>query len=147
MLPTGGSTSAARAVDVTRSIRSGLNGSSDCLTLRSLDATPHLLIHTLGKGETMKRLDQYQSVEFSVGDIGVPHRFRIWHIDAESSAILIKKDSSILPHLRVGTKLEMTYYSPGQAFPDGTRETRIKEISEEEKGRFKGHFLVNLEPS
>jgi len=95
----------------------------------------------------MKRLDQYQSVEFSVGDIGVPHRFRIWHIDSDSSAILIKKDSNILPHLQVGTKLEMKYYSPGAAFPDGAMETTIKQISQEEKGRFKGHFLVDLEPS
>jgi hypothetical protein len=112
-----------------------------------MDETPCLRIQALRKGETMKRLDQYQSVEFSVGDIGVPHRFRIWHIDSDSSVILIKKNSNILPNLRVGAKLEMKYYSPGAAFPDGTSETKIKEISEEEKGRFKGHCLVNLEPS
>jgi len=93
----------------------------------------------------MKRLEHYQSVEFSVGDVGVPHRFKIWHIDSHSNVILIKKDSKIVPHLQVGTKLEMKYYSPGHALPDGTRETTIKGISEEE--RFKGHFLVNLEPS
>jgi hypothetical protein len=40
----------------------------------------------------------------------------------------------------------MKYYSPGDAYPDGIRETAIKEISREEEGRFKGHFLVDLEP-
>lgn len=82
-----------------------------------------------------------------MGEIGVPHRFRIWHIDSDSNVILIKKDSNILPHLHVGTTVEMKYYSLGHALPDGTRQTTIKGISEEEKGRFKGHCLVNLEPS
>lgn len=95
----------------------------------------------------MRKLDQYQSVEFSVGEIGVPHRFRIWHIDSHSNVILIKKDSRIVPHLHVGAKVEMKYYAPGHALPDGTRETKIKGIYEEEKGRFKGHFLVDLEPA
>ena len=40
----------------------------------------------------------------------------------------------------------MKYYSPGEPYPDGIRETTIKEISREEQGRFKGHFLVDLEP-
>jgi hypothetical protein len=97
--------------------------------------------------KTMKRFDQYQSVEFSVEADGVPYRFRIWHIHPQSNIILIKKDSNILPHLRVGVKLKMKYYSQGEAFPDGTRETTVREISKEENGRFKGHFLVDLEPS
>jgi hypothetical protein len=95
----------------------------------------------------MKRPEQYQSVEFSVEADGVPYRFRIWHIHPQSNIILIKKNSNILPHLRVGVKLKMKYYSQGEAFPDGTRETTIREISKEENGRFKGHFLVDLEPS
>jgi len=40
----------------------------------------------------------------------------------------------------------MKYYSPGEAYPDGVGVTTIKEISREEQGRFKGHFLVDLEP-
>ena len=51
-----------------------------------------------------------------------------------------------MPHLQVGTKLKMKYYFPGEAFPDGIRETKIKEITREEEGRFKGHCLVDLEP-
>jgi hypothetical protein len=94
----------------------------------------------------MRRFDQHQSVEFSVDDIGVPYRFRIWHIHPHSNAILIRTDSNILSHLQVGARLKMKYYSPGEAFPDGVRETTIKEISREEEGRFKGHCLVDLEP-
>lgn len=94
----------------------------------------------------MKRLDQYQSVEFSVDGVGVPYHFRIWHIDPDSNVILIREDSNILPHLRVGARLKMTYYSPGQIYPEGARETAIRGISRDEQGRFKGHFLVDLEP-
>jgi hypothetical protein len=94
----------------------------------------------------MRRFDQQQSVEFSVDDIGVPYRFRIWRIHPHSNVILIRKDSNILPHLQVGARLKMKYYSPGEAFPDGIRETKIKEITREEEGRFKGHCLVDLEP-
>jgi hypothetical protein len=96
----------------------------------------------------MKRLDQYQSVEFSVDGVHAPdRRSRIWHLHSRSNVILISKDSSIAPHLRVGARLKTTYYSPGGAYLDGHRETTIKEIFTEEQGRFKGHFLVDLEPS
>jgi len=96
----------------------------------------------------MKRLDQYQSVEFSVDGVHVPDRHsRIWHIHPDSNVILIRKDSNIAPHLQVGARLKTKYYSPGKAYPDGARETTIKEILREEQGRFKGHFLVDLEPS
>ena len=96
----------------------------------------------------MKSLDQYQSVEFSVDGVHVPgHRSRIWHIHPHSNVILIRKDSNIVPHLRVGARLKTKYYFPGKAYPDGARETTIKEISREEQGRFKGHLLVDLELS
>jgi len=70
----------------------------------------------------------------------------IWHIHPHSNVILIRQDSNISPHLRVGTRLKTKYYSAAQAYPGGARETTIKEISREEQGRFKGHLLVDLEP-
>ena len=96
----------------------------------------------------MKKLNQHQSVEFSMDGVDVRcRRTRIWHIHPHSNVILIRKDSNIVPHLRVGARLKTKYYFPGEAYPDGARETTIKEILREEQGRFKGHFLVDLEPS
>lgn len=95
----------------------------------------------------MKRLDHYKSVEFSVDGLSAPdRRSRIWHIRPKSNVILIRKDSNIAPHLRVGAKLKTKYYSPGSVYHDEVRETTIKEIPVEEQGRFKGHFLIDLEP-
>lgn len=94
----------------------------------------------------MKRLEQYQNVELSVEGVDFSYRFRIWHIPPRSHVILIRRDSRILPHLRVGATLKAKYYFSGEAFPDSSRETTIKDISEEEQGRFKGHFVVDLEP-
>ena len=95
----------------------------------------------------MKRLDQYESVEFSVDGLEFSYRFRIWHIPPYSNVILIGKDSRILPYLQVGARLKMEYYFPGGAYSGCARETTIKKISREEAGRFQGHFLVDLEPS
>jgi hypothetical protein len=52
----------------------------------------------------------------------------------------------IARNTQVGERIKMKYYSSGEAYPDGIGETTIKEISKEEQGRFKGHFLVDLEP-
>ena len=96
----------------------------------------------------MKRLDHYKTVEFSVDGVHAPgRRSRIWHIHPHSSIILIRKDSNIAPHLRVGAKLKTKYYFPGSAYHDDARETTIQETPAEEQGRFKGHFLIDLEPS
>ncbi len=96
----------------------------------------------------MKRLNQYQSVEFSIDGIDDRcRRSRIWHIHPYSNVILIRKDSNIVPHLQVGARLKTKYYFPGMAYPKSARETTIKEISREEQGRFKGHLLVGLELS
>ena len=94
----------------------------------------------------MRSLNQQQSVEFSLDGVSVPYRFKIWHIHPHSNVILVRTDSNLMPHLQVGKKLKMKYYFPGEAFPDGIRETKIKEITREEEGRFKGHCLVDLEP-
>jgi hypothetical protein len=94
----------------------------------------------------MKRIDHYNSVELSVDGLDYPYHFKIWHIRSRSNVILVRKDSNLLPHLRVGGRLKMKYYYQGEAYADGIRETTIKEISREEQGRFKGHFLVDLEP-
>ena len=91
----------------------------------------------------MKSLDQYHSVEIPVSD-SVPYHFRIWHIDPDENVILIKENSNILSHLRVGARFNMRYYSSGDVYPAGIRETAIKEISKDD-GRFRGHFVVGLE--
>jgi hypothetical protein len=96
--------------------------------------------------DKMKRIERYQSVELSVDGLDHPYHFKIWHIRSSPNVILVRKDSNILPHLRVGERIKMKYYSQGEAYPDGVRETTIKGISREEQGRFKGHILVDLEP-
>jgi hypothetical protein len=94
----------------------------------------------------MKRIDHYQSVELSVDGLDLSYRFKIWHIHPRLNVIVVRKDSNILPYLRVGERHRVKYYYLGEAYPDGVRETTIKEISKKEQGRFKGHFLVDLEP-
>lgn len=94
----------------------------------------------------MKKRDQYYSVEFSLDPLPVPYQFRIWDIKPKSMLILIREDSAILPLLKVGDRLKMKYYSADSHYPDTEgKETAITEITKDEKGRFKGHFLVGLD--
>jgi tetratricopeptide (TPR) repeat protein len=58
---------------------------------------------------------------------------------------LIKENSDILPRLRVGDILEMKYYSASSAYESEPRKTVIREITRDDQGPFKGHYLVGLE--
>ena len=58
--------------------------------------------------------------------------------------ILVKDDSEILNHLNVGDTIEMTYYLTDAQGASETLKTKIRHITENEDGRFRGHFLVGL---
>jgi hypothetical protein len=61
--------------------------------------------------------------------------------------ILIREDSDILNHLKTGDILEMKYYTRDSSKPTDYIRTKIKHITEDDTGRFKGHFLVGLSVS
>ena len=92
----------------------------------------------------MKERDHYHSVELSVDGLAVSYQFRIWNINSRSMLILIREDSAILPRLKVGDRLKMKYHSADSLYSDESKETAITKITKDEKGIFKGHFLVDL---
>ena len=60
-------------------------------------------------------------------------------------AILVRHDSEVLKHLRIGDILEMKYYTSDTSVPPEHLRTQIKHITKDEDGRFKDHSLVGLE--
>jgi len=92
-----------------------------------------------------KSVDQYYSVEFSFEGLDVIYQFKIWKTVSTVMSVLVKEDSSILPWLKVGDKLNMKYYSTDVVDPFEDLNTEIRYITKQDQGRLKGHYLVGIE--
>ena len=81
------------------------------------------------RSETRAIVDKYSSVEFSINNIAFLFQFKIWETSLSGMSILVKEDSVVLEHLKVGDILDMKYY------PEKLREdpimlkTKIKHIT------------------
>jgi hypothetical protein len=91
------------------------------------------------------RVDQYYSVEFAVEGVESAYQFKIWNKSSTHMSILVKENSDVLPQLRVGNTLDMRYYSDNLIHPTEYLETAIRQISRNDQGPLKGHYLVGLE--
>lgn len=96
------------------------------------------------RSEQRKRVDKYYSVEFMVKDLGRVYQFKIWDLSSKGMCILVKDDSKVLEHLNVGEVVKMKYYQEEQLQPVEHFETKVKHITKEESGRFKGHHMIGL---
>ena len=92
-----------------------------------------------------REVEQFYSVEFSVSDLELPYQFKIWNTASKPICVLVREDSDILPRLRVGKRLTMKFYTADAACPTECLETEIRDISKDDQGPFKGHYLVGLE--
>jgi len=88
--------------------------------------------------------DQYYSVQFTKGELGVLYHYKIWTIPSKGMFILVRPDSTIINHLKVQDILDMEYYSEKGERPIDQTKTQIKYIIKNKQGRFKGHYLVGL---
>ena len=94
--------------------------------------------------EPRTKADQYYSVEFSVPGATYAYQFRIWDLSSEGICVVVKNDSDLLKHLKVGEVLNMKYYTTDSSSQTEYLKTQIKHITKDEQGRFKGHTLVGL---
>jgi hypothetical protein len=88
--------------------------------------------------------DQLESVEVAIDGIEHPHQFRIWNTEKAAMFVVVKQSSEILERLKVGDTMKMKYYTKDSFCPTKLMDTRIRHISREDQGRFKGHCLVGL---
>ena len=86
----------------------------------------------------------FHSAELSVDGLQLAYQFKLWNV-ASKPHLLIKQDSDILPWLNEGDVRAIKYYSSDSSSPPACLETQISEITKDEQGRFKGHYLVGLE--
>lgn len=94
---------------------------------------------------TMKPIGYY-SVEFAVDQPHPLYQFKIWHSESSSMFVVVKENSAVLPKLKAGNVLIMTYYSSDAECPKKQIETRIGHINNAREGRFEGHCTIDLFP-
>jgi len=92
-----------------------------------------------------KKVAQYYSVEIPIDELGIVYQFKIWNIDSTCMFVLVKENSCILTWLKVGDKLNMKYYSTDLFYPFKYLDTEIRNITKQDQGRLKGHYLVGFE--
>ena len=89
-------------------------------------------------------IDRYYSVEFSIRGSTYTYQFKIWDISPKGICVLVREDSDLLNHLKVGDILDLKYYPTDSSKPIEYLKTKIRHITKDEKGRFKGLYLVGL---
>ena len=88
---------------------------------------------------------QNYSVEIPIKGLSVVYQFKIWKTEAAPMFILVKAGSGILSWLKVRQPLNLKYHSNNFSDSGEYLKTEIHNISKQEHGRFKGHYLVDFE--
>jgi hypothetical protein len=88
--------------------------------------------------------DRYHSVEFTITENKILYQFKLRNSASQSLFILVKEGSEMLHRLKEGSVFKTKYYTTDSLRPVSS-ETRIKTITRDDHGRFKGHYLIGLD--
>ena len=88
--------------------------------------------------------EHFHSVEFVVQSPHPIYQFKLWRSECNQVFLLIKDNSTLLRHLKVGNILPMTYHCCEAAMQTEVCNTQIENIVNEQEGRFRGHHRVEL---
>ncbi len=100
--------------------------------------------HNSNRTDSREIVDQYYSVEFSVKGLELVYQFKIWNLSQKGMCVLVKEESELLKHIRVGDRMKMKYYPVDLKGPVTLLETEVKHITKDDGGRFKGHYMMGL---
>jgi len=96
------------------------------------------------RSEARTQDSRYYSVQFTTEGLDSFYQFKLWNISPKGMCILVKEDSEVLNHLSVGDTIEMTYFLTDSQGAYENQKTQIKHITQNEDGRFQGHYLIGL---
>ena len=91
-------------------------------------------------------IEKYYSVEFEipVKDARAVYQYKIRDISDHGMCLLVREDSAVLKHMKVGDEMRMKYWPEAASGPPRQVTTRVRHITKDKQGRFKGHYLVGL---
>jgi hypothetical protein len=96
------------------------------------------------RSENRTTLAELYSVEIDLGRPLPIYQLKLRDISGHGRCILVQEGSSILKHLEVGQVLKMKYWTESRSESGGFFKAKVKHISKQDKGRFKGHVLIGL---
>ena len=88
--------------------------------------------------------NQDHNVQFTKQGLDITYQFKIRNISLKGMCILVRQDSHVMSHLKVGDVLDVKYYSEEGKSPVDQSKTEIIHITRGEPGWFEGHYLVGL---
>ena len=94
--------------------------------------------------ENGRNLEQFYCVEIPVR-VGIIYQFKIWQTEAMFLTILVKDNSKFLTLMDKNSKYNMKFYSEDFFYPYQELVTEIRDVSFQENGRLRGHYLISLE--
>ncbi len=86
---------------------------------------------------------RYNSVEFSLDNLVPSYVFKVRDLSSSGLGVLVKENSQVLAHIKVGDILSLKYHGSGEETTVDHYKTEIRHITEDDK-RFPGHRLVGL---
>jgi hypothetical protein len=101
---------------------------------------------TVRKFKTSMEPGTFYSVEFAIDEPHPLYQFKLWRSESGPMFVVVKENSAVLPKLKAGSILNMTYYCTDAQCPKKQIETRIEHITSAREGRFQGHCTVDLVP-
>lgn len=96
------------------------------------------------RSEERKPNPKYSSVEFFLKELSMGYHCKVRDISSKGMCIVVKEDSPVLDHLKVGDQLEMKYHFDRREAGVDLKDTQIKHITKHQDGKFKGHALIGL---
>jgi len=94
--------------------------------------------------QPIKKVDQYYSVEFSLSGCPFVYQFKIRKVSLKEICVLVREDSDLLNHLKVGDILNLKYYTTNSFWPVEYLKTEITYIRKNNKERFIDLCAVGL---
>ena len=95
--------------------------------------------------QTETHRPNYYSVEFPLHATQPVYQFKLRPSDGNSFFLLVKNGSDLVSQLKVGHILPMKYYCEDTMRTTEVRNTQIMEIVNETRGRYRGHYRIELD--
>ena len=99
--------------------------------------------HAEKRAETRETLEKMQSLELKLPDLPI-YVFRVKDTSPNGICFLVKEDSGILNHIKVGQILNMRYHTEDITKPSEAFISEIKHITKIDKHPYQSHHLVGL---
>ena len=98
------------------------------------------------RSEPRMDVERFHSVEIKLAAPLPIYQFNLRDISENGVCILVKEDSPILDHIKVGQELDLKYYAIDESKANITKQlkTKIRHVTKGKPGHFGGHVMVGV---